>query len=69
MLISILAGESAAVLFAPAPRIAYSLASAVVPLILYINSGGEKISAKTDRITYKVVLTAVFLWAGGNLLN
>lgn len=69
MLISILAGEAAAVLFVPAPRIAYSLASAVVPLILYINSGGEKISAKTDRITYKVVLTAVFLWAGGNLLN
>lgn len=56
-------------LFTPAPRIAYSLFSAVVPLILYSNFGGEKISAKTDNITYKLILTAVFLWAGGNLLN
>ncbi len=69
MLISILAGEAAAMLFVPAPRIAYSLASAIVPLILYMKSGGEKISVKTDQITYRVVLTAVFLWAGGNLLN
>lgn len=69
MLISIFAGEAAHMLFTPAPRIAYSLFSAVVPLILYSKFGGEKISLKTDNITYKLILTAVFLWAGGNLLN
>ncbi len=69
MLLSMLAGEAASMIFGFSPRLAYSVFSAVVPLFVYSKCGGEKIRFSSEGITYKILLTAVFLWAGGNLLN
>lgn len=69
MLLSMFAGEAASMIFAFSPRLAYSVFSAVVPLIVYSKYGEEKIRFSSNGITYKILVTAVFLWAGGNLLN
>lgn len=69
MLLSVLAGETASLIFGYAPKLAYSVFSAAVPMLVYFNCGGEKISFKSECITCKIFITALFLWAGGNLLN
>lgn len=69
MLISVLSGELASLMCGFAPRLAYSIFSALIPIVIYLKNSGEKIRIKTDTITFKIPIIAILLWAGGNLLN
>lgn len=68
MLVSIFAGEAASIMCPAASRFAYTIFSAIMPYLLYVCYGG-KISFKVRKISYTIIVTAILLWAGGNLLN